>query len=221
MRSWLDGSIQYLDLSRILAQFLPILSKTWGVAWKNQITCHALDDVDWSREAFISRYGPTMGNLRYLMNRSNLLDDGEGATSRWCTKICARKDSGEFFGRCWVSFSKFKTRLPYHFGQTVKSKTTIYKVWCLLLDTTKRWGETNTRWCLFANHFENKYAHQVGNHFPKFLGKQFQKSLKPPARLPWYRWVQRKSQSKFYETHPDSSSIIHKAPKHPVIPLGC
>ena len=99
MRSWLDGSIQYLDLSRILAQFLPILSKTWGVAWKNQITCHALDDVDWSREAFISRYGPTMGNLRYLMNRSNLLDDGEGATSRWCTKICARKDSGEFFGR--------------------------------------------------------------------------------------------------------------------------
>jgi len=35
-----------------------------------------------------------MGNLRYLMNRSNLLDDGEGATSRWCTKICARKDSG-------------------------------------------------------------------------------------------------------------------------------
>ena len=128
---------------------------------------------------------------------------------------------GELFGRCWVSFSKFKTRLPYHFGQTVKSKTTIYKVWCLLLDTTKRWGETNTRWCLFANHFENKYAHQVGNHFPKFLGKQFQKSLKPPARLPWYRWVQRKSQSKFYETHPDSSSIIHKAPKHPVIRLGC
>ena len=38
-----------------------------------------------------------MGNLRYLMNRSELLDDGEGATSRWCTKICARKDSGEVF----------------------------------------------------------------------------------------------------------------------------
>ena len=101
MRSWLDGSIQYLDLSRSLAQFLPILSKTWGVAWKNQITCHALDDVDWSREAFISRYGPTMGNLRYLMNRSNLLDDGEGPLPGGVPRFVPRKDSdsGEFFGR--------------------------------------------------------------------------------------------------------------------------
>lgn len=63
--------------------------------------------------------------------------------------------------------------------------------------------------------------------FWKMLGKfilnsnQFQKALKPPARLPWYRLLQRKCQSKFYKNHPDSTSIIHKAPKHPVIPLGC
>ncbi|CAL1155652.1 unnamed protein product [Cladocopium goreaui] len=49
-----------------------------GIAWKHHITIHALDDVQWSRDAFTARYGPYRGGLRYLTNRADQLDNGEG-----------------------------------------------------------------------------------------------------------------------------------------------
>lgn len=73
----------------MLSDFAPsALHLLRGLAWKHQIGFHALDDPEWSRDAFIARHGAYRGGLRYLFNRASQLDDGEGATSRWCTKIC-------------------------------------------------------------------------------------------------------------------------------------
>eukprot|EP00438_Fugacium_kawagutii_P003836 Skav230657 [mRNA] locus=scaffold2185:8518:9985:+ [translate_table: standard] len=49
-----------------------------SLAWKHQIGFHALDDSEWSRDAFVAQYGAYRGALRYLSNRASQLDDGEG-----------------------------------------------------------------------------------------------------------------------------------------------
>ncbi|CAE7276828.1 unnamed protein product, partial [Symbiodinium pilosum] len=61
------------------------------VAWKHSINVHALDDPEWSKDAFVARYGSNLGGLRYLANRASQLDDHEGATSRWCDKILSTR----------------------------------------------------------------------------------------------------------------------------------
>ncbi|CAE7235336.1 unnamed protein product, partial [Symbiodinium necroappetens] len=57
------------------------------VARKHGMNFHALDDPEWSKDAFIAKYGSNLGGMRYLANRASHLDDHEGATSRWCDKI--------------------------------------------------------------------------------------------------------------------------------------
>eukprot|EP00303_Exanthemachrysis_gayraliae_P016230 CAMPEP_0206029216 /NCGR_PEP_ID=MMETSP1464-20131121/46343_1 /ASSEMBLY_ACC=CAM_ASM_001124 /TAXON_ID=119497 /ORGANISM="Exanthemachrysis gayraliae, Strain RCC1523" /LENGTH=250 /DNA_ID=CAMNT_0053403293 /DNA_START=35 /DNA_END=787 /DNA_ORIENTATION=+ len=65
------------------------------VAHEHGITIHALDDPEWSRDAFEAKHGRFRGGLKYLANRATLLDDGRGATSRWVRKVMAVQDERE------------------------------------------------------------------------------------------------------------------------------
>ncbi|CAE7270280.1 unnamed protein product [Symbiodinium natans] len=68
-------------------EFNESLVNLLSVARKYRMNFHALDDPEWSKDAFIAKYGSTLGGMRYLANRASHLDDHEGATSRWCDKI--------------------------------------------------------------------------------------------------------------------------------------
>ncbi|CAJ1340677.1 unnamed protein product [Effrenium voratum] len=87
----LEELLQSISSNGWSMEFNKSLVHLLTVAQKHHIAFHALDDPEWSRDAFIAHYGPARGPLRYLANRASQLDDGEGATSRWCSKICARR----------------------------------------------------------------------------------------------------------------------------------
>lgn len=57
------------------------------MASKLNMAIHALDDPEWSRDAFEAKYGKFRGGLKYLANRASCVDDGVAATSRWVRKV--------------------------------------------------------------------------------------------------------------------------------------
>ncbi|KAJ1638615.1 hypothetical protein T492DRAFT_942885 [Pavlovales sp. CCMP2436] len=59
-------------------------------ALANEMQVHALDSREWSREAFVAKFGPYRGGLKYITNRASPLDDGVSASSRWARKVAIR-----------------------------------------------------------------------------------------------------------------------------------
>lgn len=59
------------------------------LANQHSISIHALDDPEWSQDAFEKKYGRFRGRMKYLHNRASSADDGEGSTSRWTQKALA------------------------------------------------------------------------------------------------------------------------------------
>jgi len=66
------------------------------VANRYGISIHALDTPEWSREAFRANNSnhPFRGFIEYAKNRASPEDDGEGATSRWVSRVLAELDRG-------------------------------------------------------------------------------------------------------------------------------